>query len=171
MFDRSFFRSPSPITRIGEGELGGKARGLVLIRDLLTARFNADNFPGIGVYVPKMVIIATGVFDAFMERNGLMETALSDLADHQMAELFQRAELPAEILGLPVKESHERARHLLALVGLSGFEDKYLDMLRAGGTKRHKELLAPFGLDASDPSFWQKGLSVISGMIDELESL
>jgi oligoendopeptidase F len=52
-----------------------------------------------------------------------------------------------------------------------GFEDKYLDMLRAGGTKRHKELLAPFGLDASDPAFWQKGLSVISGMIDELEAL
>ena len=53
----------------------------------------------------------------------------------------------------------------------AGFEDKYLDMLRAGGTKRHRELLAPFGLDASDPSFWQKGLSVISAMIDELESL
>jgi oligoendopeptidase F len=52
-----------------------------------------------------------------------------------------------------------------------GFEDKYLDMLRAGGTKRHRELLAPFGLDASDPAFWQKGLSVISGMIDELEAL
>jgi oligoendopeptidase F len=53
----------------------------------------------------------------------------------------------------------------------AGFEDKYLDMLRAGGTKRHKELLAPFGLDASDPAFWQKGLSVISRMIDELETL
>ncbi|MBI1181683.1 MAG: M3 family oligoendopeptidase [Alphaproteobacteria bacterium] len=53
----------------------------------------------------------------------------------------------------------------------AGFEDKYLDMLRAGGTKRHKALLAPFGLDASDPAFWQKGLSVISGMIDELERL
>jgi oligoendopeptidase F len=52
-----------------------------------------------------------------------------------------------------------------------GFEDKYLDMLRAGGTKRHRELLAPFGLDASDPAFWQQGLSVIAGMIDELERL
>jgi oligoendopeptidase F len=44
-------------------------------------------------------------------------------------------------------------------------------MLRAGGTLRHKELLAPFGLDAADPAFWQKGLSVISGFIDELETL
>jgi len=53
--------------------------------------------------------------------------------------------------------------------GHAGFQEKYLDMLRAGGTKRHKELLAPFGLDASDPAFWKRGLSVVSGFIDELE--
>jgi oligoendopeptidase F len=53
----------------------------------------------------------------------------------------------------------------------AGFAEKYLDMLRAGGTRRHKELLAPFGLDASDPTFWRKGLSVISGFIDQLEAL
>lgn len=51
------------------------------------------------------------------------------------------------------------------------FAVKYLDMLKAGGTKRHKKLLAPFALDASDPVFWQRGLSVISGLIDELETL
>ncbi|WP_236038316.1 M3 family oligoendopeptidase [Belnapia arida] len=49
------------------------------------------------------------------------------------------------------------------------FERKYLDLLRAGGTLRHKELLAPFGLDASDPAFWQRGLDVIASFIDELE--
>jgi oligoendopeptidase F len=53
--------------------------------------------------------------------------------------------------------------------GHPGFQAKYLAMLRAGGTKRHKELLAPFGLDASDPAFWKKGLDVIAGFIDELE--
>jgi oligoendopeptidase F len=52
-----------------------------------------------------------------------------------------------------------------------GFADKYLEMLAAGGTLRHKELLAPFGLDASDPAFWGKGLSVIEGFIDELEAM
>jgi oligoendopeptidase F len=52
-----------------------------------------------------------------------------------------------------------------------GFAERYLDMLRAGGTLRHRELLAPFGLDASDPAFWSKGLSVVSGFIDELEAL
>ncbi|WP_026439699.1 M3 family oligoendopeptidase [Acidocella facilis] len=52
----------------------------------------------------------------------------------------------------------------------AGFAAKYRDMLAAGGTKRHKALLAPFGLDASDPAFWNKGLDVISGFIDELEN-
>ena len=55
--------------------------------------------------------------------------------------------------------------------GLPDFQAKYFDMLKAGGSKHHKDLLAPFGLDASDPKFWDKGLSMISGMIDELEAM
>ncbi|MDV7143928.1 M3 family oligoendopeptidase [Tropicimonas sp. TH_r6] len=55
--------------------------------------------------------------------------------------------------------------------GDPGFQEKYFDMLRAGGSKHHKELLAPFGLDASDPKFWDKGLSMISGFIDQLEAM
>lgn len=51
------------------------------------------------------------------------------------------------------------------------FKEKYFDMLRAGGSKHHSKLLAPFGLDASDPKFWDKGLSMIEGMIDELEAM
>ena len=51
------------------------------------------------------------------------------------------------------------------------FKEKYFDMLRAGGSKHHSELLKPFGLDASDPKFWDKGLSMISDMIDELEAM
>jgi oligoendopeptidase F len=53
----------------------------------------------------------------------------------------------------------------------NGFQEKYFEMLRAGGTKRHKELLAPFGLDASDPDFWRMGLSVVENVISELETL
>jgi oligoendopeptidase F len=52
-----------------------------------------------------------------------------------------------------------------------GFAERYLEMLAAGGTKHHSELLAPFGLDARDPAFWQGGLSVIERMITELEGL
>lgn len=51
------------------------------------------------------------------------------------------------------------------------FREKYFDMLKAGGSKHHKDLLAPFGLDASDPAFWNKGLSMIEGFIDELEAM
>jgi len=50
------------------------------------------------------------------------------------------------------------------------FVAKYHAMLAAGGTLRHKELLAPFGLDASEPAFWEKGLNIISGFIDELSA-
>jgi oligoendopeptidase F len=52
-----------------------------------------------------------------------------------------------------------------------GFADRYLAMLAAGGTKHYSELLKPFGLDARDPTFWDGGLSVIAGMIDELEAM
>ena len=52
----------------------------------------------------------------------------------------------------------------------AGFQEKYFDMLRAGGTLQHKELLAPFGLDASDPEFWGRGLGMISDLIDQLEA-
>ena len=51
-----------------------------------------------------------------------------------------------------------------------GFQRKYLDMLKAGGTLRHKELLAPFRLDATDPAFWSRGLGIIAGLIDQLEA-
>ena len=51
------------------------------------------------------------------------------------------------------------------------FEQKYITMLESGGRYHHKELLAPFGLDASQPSFWQDGLDMISGLIDELEGM
>jgi oligoendopeptidase F len=52
-----------------------------------------------------------------------------------------------------------------------GFQQKYFEMLKAGGTKHHSELLKPFGLDASEPAFWHKGLSMIEGFIDELEKV
>ncbi len=55
--------------------------------------------------------------------------------------------------------------------GDADFQAKYFEMLKAGGSKHHKELLAPFGLDASDPAFWDKGLSMISGFIDQLEAM
>jgi oligoendopeptidase F len=48
------------------------------------------------------------------------------------------------------------------------FAERYLELLKAGGSKHHSELLAPFGLDARDPQFWSLGLSMIERLIDEL---
>ncbi len=55
--------------------------------------------------------------------------------------------------------------------GDPGFQQRYFDLLRAGGSKHHKELLAPFGLDAADPAFWDQGLKVIEGFIDQLDAM
>jgi oligoendopeptidase F len=61
--------------------------------------------------------------------------------------------------------------NVYATKAVPGFEQKYLDMLSAGGKLRHKDLLAPFGLDATDPGFWRRGMKTIEGFIDELERI
>jgi oligoendopeptidase F len=55
--------------------------------------------------------------------------------------------------------------------GDPAFAEKYFEMLKAGSSKHHKALLAPFGLDATDPAFWDKGLAMIGRFIDELEAM
>ena len=77
---------------------------------------------------------------------------------HEVAD-FQRGNRCAAISVFAYEDAHH------------GFAGRYLTLLRAGGTLRHKELLAPFGLDAADPAFWSKGLGVIARFIDELEAL
>ena len=54
--------------------------------------------------------------------------------------------------------------------GQSSFTESYINLLKSGGKKHHREALAPFGLDASDPEFWNIGLNTISSLIDELEA-
>ncbi len=61
--------------------------------------------------------------------------------------------------------------NVYATKAVPDFESKYIEMLSAGGKLRHKELLAPFGLDATDPGFWRRGMKTIEGFIDELERM
>jgi hypothetical protein len=82
----------------GRDELGGKAQGLLFIRQALAELDPADR-DGIKVDIPSMTIIGTSVFDAFIERNNLDKTALSEQADTRIARAFLRADLPFEILG------------------------------------------------------------------------
>ena len=82
----------------GRAEVGGKAQGLLSIRQVL-AGIDPNEFPGIQIDIPAMVVVGTSVFDAFMERNNLSEIALSDLPDERIAHAFQRADMPFEVLG------------------------------------------------------------------------
>lgn len=98
-FDRKFFNSEEVCTYIGSGSIGGKAQGLVFIKDSLAAHFNHQAFPDIAVNIPTFTVIATDMFDAFMKRNNLYEIAYSDVRDEYIAAAFQKASLPAELVG------------------------------------------------------------------------
>lgn len=98
-FNRNFLDPATPISKIGEGELGGKANGLAQIRSVLNTKLDYDKFPGIKIDIPSMVVVCTDSFDAFMHRNNLYPVAHSDLPDNRIAQAFQKADLPFEILG------------------------------------------------------------------------
>ncbi|HXV76927.1 MAG TPA: PEP/pyruvate-binding domain-containing protein [Candidatus Polarisedimenticolaceae bacterium] len=121
-FDRAFFRSRDAVMRIGDGELGGKARGLVLVRDLLAAEREAVGGGEIEIYLPTMAVLATDVFDAFIARNGLVELACSERSDEQIAAAFLRADLPVEVAG-DLRALVEEVREPLAIRSSSLLED------------------------------------------------
>ncbi len=97
-FSRDFLDPAAPLSCIGSGALGGKASGLAFIRSVL-ARLDVGKYPGIRIEIPSLVVICTDVFDEFMKRNHLLETALSEIPDDRLAHAFQKADLPFEILG------------------------------------------------------------------------
>jgi hypothetical protein len=98
-FDRHFFTAQDRLTAIGRGSLGGKAQGLALMRDALERKLTLSFRPEIDVAIPTLTVITTEFFDLFMEQNGLWEAALSDLRDDLLAIAFQKAELPAQLVG------------------------------------------------------------------------
>ncbi len=98
-FDRNFFESCEYFSWIGEGSFGGKASGLVLANKIIREKFDSNNFPQVGLSIPRMVVLRTEVFDCFMERNNLFEIAYSDQSDDNIILAFLQADLPTEILG------------------------------------------------------------------------
>ena len=98
-FDRKFFSGSDDFTIIGYGQIGGKAQGLAFIRETLRSGFSSVGIEGIEVGIPKLAVLCTDVFDAFMKRNNLYETALSDEPDKIIAREFLRADFPAEYVG------------------------------------------------------------------------
>ncbi len=98
-FTRGFFAAEEVASRIGTGALGGKASGLIRIRDALKASGVEGGCCGGQVSIPRMTVLATDAFDAFMARASLYETALAGHLDERIAHAFQRADLPPEVLG------------------------------------------------------------------------
>jgi len=98
-FDREFFSGENSFTRIGDGALGGKASGLLRVREEILSKLDPEEFPYIEVAVPTATVLTTSVFDSFIQRNNLEVIANSDLPDDRIAHAFQQAELPAEHVG------------------------------------------------------------------------
>jgi hypothetical protein len=121
-FRRKFLDPATPISCLGTGEMGGKAEGLVFIRDIIHSKLNHGKYKDISIEIPSMAILCTDVFDAFMKQNRLYELANSDLPDNRMAHAFQKGELPFEILG-DIRSIVEKVRTPLAIRSSSMLED------------------------------------------------
>ncbi len=121
-FDRRFFDGTERFTRIGQGALGGKGAGLLRIHQLLLSRLAPDTFPRCAIEIPTLTVIATEGFDAFMERNRLRDVVGEELPDDRLAGAFQRADLPAELLG-DLRALVEQVHQPLAVRSSSLLED------------------------------------------------
>jgi hypothetical protein len=99
VFDRKFWDGTFRCTQIGTGSLGGKASGLVLIKDLLAKQIDPDSFPDVDINVPTMAVIATDCFDQFIAQNRLADLPFEEMPDDRIAHAFQQGDLPVELLG------------------------------------------------------------------------
>jgi hypothetical protein len=123
------------LARIGRGEPGGKARGLVRLRDALRASGLGDRFPGLRIDVPDLTILTTDVFETFLVRNAIRASDLVDRSDDRIAHLFLKGSLPTEILG-SLRSLAEQS-HLPLAVRSSGLleDDQELPLAGAYVTK------------------------------------
>ncbi|MEW6745814.1 MAG: PEP/pyruvate-binding domain-containing protein [Planctomycetota bacterium] len=97
-FSGRTFEGTSGFVRIGTGSLGGKGRGLAFINAVLTTYPVQERFPGVRIFVPATAILATGVFDQFMESSGLLSQVLQEPDDEKITRAFLKAELPEEVI-------------------------------------------------------------------------
>lgn len=121
-FDRHFFDGAQRFTQIGGGSVGGKGAGLLRIHEILLSRLDREAFPSFEVSIPTLTVVATDLFDAFLERNDLYSVAYSDQPDERIAHAFQRAELPTELLG-DLRALVQQVKQPLAIRSSSLLED------------------------------------------------
>jgi hypothetical protein len=96
-FDKSSFDEYQIFSRIGEGSIGGKARGLAFINRIIKNYKLFNKFPDVLITIPRTVVLSTDIFDEFMDHNNLYSVALSDLSDVEILNRFINAELPGRV--------------------------------------------------------------------------
>jgi CheY-like chemotaxis protein len=98
-FDREKFDEYLLFTRIGDGSIGGKARGLAFINSVIEKHHIFNKYPGVAITIPRTVVLSTDIFDEFMVENSLYKVALKDLPDEKILEHFLAASLPRWVKG------------------------------------------------------------------------
>lgn len=96
-FNRESFDEYLSFTRVGQGSIGGKARGLAFLDSMIKRNRMIDKWPGMLVLIPRTVVLGTDIFDEFLEINNLYKVALSGITDEQLLEKFVEARLPHRI--------------------------------------------------------------------------
>ena len=97
-FDQKLFDNTTPFVKIGSGSIGGKARGLAFVDFLLSKSDIAERFPGVFITVPNTIVLATDIFDFFLEQNNLDAVINEHHPGTRMAEIFQKAKLPDYVI-------------------------------------------------------------------------
>ena len=96
-FDKTSFDEYQIFSRIGEGSIGGKARGLAFINRIIKNNKLFNKFPDVIITIPRTVVLSTDIFDEFMEQNNLYSVALSDISDNELLNRFLNADLPGHV--------------------------------------------------------------------------
>ncbi|MCD7968730.1 MAG: phosphoenolpyruvate synthase [Alistipes sp.] len=97
-FDPESYNEAIGFARIGNGSLGGKARGLAFFNNMLQKYKFYDRYPGVRVLIPRTVVIATDYFDRFIKDNGLKYVINSDISDDEILSEFVSSRLPEELV-------------------------------------------------------------------------
>ncbi len=121
-FSRRQFDAGSHFVRIGGGSLGGKGRGLAFMNSILHKYQVTNRFPGVLIQVPPTAVVASDVFDTFMNTNGLREKVLDDISEEEVTRLFLDTKLPKEIYA-DLEAFLEQIRYPLAVRSSSLLED------------------------------------------------
>ncbi|MBN2134197.1 MAG: histidine kinase, partial [Acidobacteria bacterium] len=122
-YSPKYFKDYSNFSKIGGGSIGGKARGLAFIDKSLAAYFNVNKYPGINVSIPATLVLATDLFDSFINDNDLLEFAAKpDLTNQQVVDRFIQYNLPEETLE-PIREFIQQIKVPLAVRSSSVLED------------------------------------------------